>query len=250
LRGLADERRRAGLASRVVELSSAGDRTGASAELKQLLDEAPYETDSLLRQRGTGEQLRPVAEILTDLASDPRYGRPAANVLRWLDMPGPESEMPPAAKLQVQLPSSWFADYADPLREHSLFLRYLPELRARVDWHVPKVQVRAEEDLEPDGYRIWTDRELLDEGRVSPEARFGSDAALELLPDDLRSAATSDPDLALCSFPAVAVQERDTVADLITMPTEEVVARLVGDAAKRLAERPTSATSPGWTRLG
>jgi tetratricopeptide (TPR) repeat protein len=240
LRSLAHQRRHAELAARAVHLSSTADRTAASNVLGQLLDEVPDETDTLLRQEATGDELIPVAGVLAELASNPRYELPATNVLRWLDMADPEPEASFVAGLQLELPSSWFADYADPLHEHPLFLRYLPELRALADWQVPAVRVVAEDELEPDRYRIWIDGERLDEGRVQPGARYCSAATIGLLATDLRSAATTDPDLALCWFPAAAVQ-RGSLADLLTMPTVEVLARLVGDAAKRLAERRTRA---------
>lgn len=244
LRSLADKRRQAELAAKAVQLSSAGDRTAASDALTRLLDEVPYETGTLLRLQGTSEMLEPVAEVLTELASNPRYSRSATAVLRWLDMPEPEAdpEASTVAELQLRLPSSWFADYADPVQEHPLFIRYLPELRAKVDWEIPAVRVAAENDLEPDRYQILTDQELLDEGRVQPGARYCSAATLAFLPTDIRSAATSDPDLALYRFPTAAVQELGYVVDLLTLPAIEVVARLVGDVAKHLAERRTSDT--------
>ena len=242
LRSRADERRHAEMAARAVQLSSTGDRTAALTVLGHLLDETPYEADTLLRRNRTSEELKPVAEVLMELASDPRYEGSATDVLRWLDLAQPEPETSTRSDLQVRLPSSWFADYADPVSEHPLFLRYLPELRARVDWEVPAVRVIVENALEPDGYRISTDGELLDEGRIPPEALFCRNAALEFLPPDLRSAATSDPDLALSWLPAAAVRERCELVDLLTMPTIEVVVRLVGEAARRLAERQTSAT--------
>jgi hypothetical protein len=238
LRRLADERRHAELAAHAVQLSSQGDRMAASNVLAQLLDEVPYDTDSLLRRQGTAEELRPVGEVLAELATNPQYEGPATNVLHWLDMAQPEPEAPSIADLRLELPSSWFADYDDPVHQHLLFLRYLPELRARVDWQIPAVHVLVEDVLEPDRYRIWTGEELLDEGRVQPEARYCSDATLEFLSDGLRAVATSDPHLALSWFPAAAV-EQGSVADLVTMPSIEVVARLVGDAAKRLAEQRT-----------
>lgn len=242
LRSLANERRHAELAAQVVELSSTGDRTAASGVLAQLLDEVPHETDNLLRQQGTDEELRPVADVLTELAARPQYEESAANVQRWLGLAEPEPEISSGAGLRLYLPGSWFADYADPLHEHPLFLRYLPELRARADWEVPGVNVMVEDSLEPDGYRIWAHGELLDQGRVQPDARYCSEGALEFLPAELRSAAISDQDLALRRIPESAVKGQGGIADLLTMPPIEVVARSVGAASKDLAERRTLAT--------
>lgn len=98
------------------------------------------------------------------------------------------------------------------------------------------MRVVTENALEPDGYRIWARGELLDQGRIRPEARYCSEAALEFLPAGLRSADIPDPDLGLCQLPASAVNGRDGIAELLTMPPVEVVARCIGIVAKGLAE--------------
>ena len=55
----------------------------------------------------------------------------------------------PERPVRVELPPSWFAGMNDPLNEHPLFLRYLPELRLRSRTTIPPVQVSTDDGLEP-----------------------------------------------------------------------------------------------------
>lgn len=239
LHDLADRRRRDSTAAEAIELSSGGDRARAASLLARLIDEVPYEVDNLLRQQATDVQLAAVAGVLRELAGDPVHGPGATNVLRWLGFPEPDvpGDAPPAAGLQLELPPSWFEDHPDPVQDHALFLRYLPELRLRVTPEVPAVRVSTDDGLEPDGYRVLSQGELAGEGRVDAAARYCHSDTLALLPSGLRSLATPHPDLGGYWLPADAVLEEGGLAELLTMPAIEVVARLLGDIGTGLAQR-------------
>jgi hypothetical protein len=231
-------RRRESTAVEAVELSSTGDRASASTLLAQLLEEVPYQVDDLLRKQATQDELRPVADVLAELARDPRYERPAGNVLQWLDMGdfGPDIDTSHTdVALQLQLPRSWFEAHPDPVRDHALFLRYLPELRLRLTWKLPPVRVSVNDALEPDGYRVMADGKLLKEGRIDPAYRYCSDATVQFLPAKLRPLTGHDTALDLRRIPAGPVLE-DAFAEEVTMPAIEVVTRLVGEVGKRVVD--------------
>jgi hypothetical protein len=247
LRNLTDWRRREDMAAQAVRLSSTGDRAGASSLLAQLIDEVPYQVDDLLRNQATQDELRPVGNVLAELSRDARYERPARNVLQWLGMGEFATDVgasPMGASLQVQLPRSWFEEHPDPLRDHALFLRYLPELRLRLTWELPPVRVSVDDALEPDGYRIMAGGELLKEDRVDPSYRYCPDATVAFLPDKVRSLVGNDTALGLRRIPAGPVLD-DALAEQLTMPAIEVVTRLVGEVAKRAVDPGAVGTQPG-----
>jgi len=240
LRDLANRRRQEGIAAEVVECSALGDRAGASKLLAQLLEDVPYRVDDLLRKQASPDELRPVARVLTDLAKDHRYQRSARAVLEWLDMGelAPDIDVPhPDLALQLRLPRSWFEEHADPVRDHALFLRYIRELRLQLSWELPPVRVSVDDSLEPDGYQILSEGELLNQGRIDPSDRYCSDATVQFLPASLRPFVRRDEVLGMSRIAAEAVLV-DALAEQLTMPAVEVVARLVGTVA-------TNAVGPG-----
>ena len=233
LRDLTDTRRREAMAAEVLELSSAGNRAGAKAVLTRLLDEVPDHVVGLLERQASGDGLRRAGRLLAELARDPRYEQPASDALQRLGLGQGHvagSSLEPSA-LQVKLPGSWFRGHPDPVRDHPLFVRYLPELRQRLSWELPPVRVSVDAALEPDGYRILADGQLLDEGHVDPTARYCREGATALLPSDLRSRAERDPELGYQRIPGGVNMKIDVLAELLTMTPPEVVTRLIGDAA-------------------
>lgn len=62
---------------------------------------------------------------------------------------------------------------------HPLFLRYIPEMRQRVEAEtgvtLPGVRIRADEALGPDGFRVLLNETVLCTERVLPEGRFCPD---------------------------------------------------------------------------
>ncbi|RZU75499.1 hypothetical protein EV384_4043 [Micromonospora kangleipakensis] len=240
LRNLAAQRRLEAMAAEVITLSWAGMHADAAPLLARLIDEVPYQVDTLLKEqaKATSSQLRPVADVLVKLAEDPRYTTSARNVLLWLDMGEFAVESPNAApEIVLELPSSWFKDSQDPVNDHVLFVRHLPELRLRLSWEVPRVRVVADGGLEPDGYRISFDGELVEDARVDPSVRYCSTGALTFMPSDLRSLAKQDAALDRYELPARSVLEEGGLAELLTMSAVEVVVRRVGEVAKQVAER-------------
>jgi hypothetical protein len=237
LGNLRDWRRRESMAEEAVKLSSTADMTGASRLLAQLIDEVPYQVDDLLREQASEDELGPVTDVLAELGKNPQYERSASNVLRWLGVGDLETDVGASrmnGSVQVQLPRSWFEEHPDPVHDHALFLRYLPELRLRLTWELPPVRVSVDDALEPDGYRIMAG-ELLREGRVDPSYRYCRDGTVAFLPDKIRPLVENDTDLGLRRIPAQPVLD-DALAEQLTMPAIEVVTQLVGEVSKQLVD--------------
>jgi hypothetical protein len=165
---------------------------------------------------------------LADQRRDEPAGQPEANAAA----PEPDE----SGMLRLILPNSWFDGHPNPVEDHDLFLRYLPEVRLLLTAELPSVRVGVDEALEPDGYQIIRHGELLREGRVSPSARYCTDAALTFLPAELAALATPDPGLGYQQVPAESVAAADGLAELLTMPAAEVVARIVGEVGQQALE--------------
>lgn len=166
---------------------------------------------------------------LVSLAEEPVAT--AASEPVWSAVPL-EAPRPDEGGLELLLPTSWFDGHDDPLNDHPLFLRYIPEVRARAAWDVPAVRVQTDDALEPDGYRISQDGEVVEEGRVSPLYRYTVGGALDLLDPELAAAAEPAPAFELMRLPAAAATETGDLTDLLTMPAVEVVARRIGDVSR------------------
>jgi hypothetical protein len=135
--------------------------------------------------------------------------------------------------IELALPSSWFDEqqYPNPLTDHPLFTRYIPEVRERTQWPVPAINVRAEKELEPDGYSIRESGRVLEEGYVLPDHRYCARETIELLPPPLAKLAEDAPGLDLVRLPAGAVLE-DELASALTMDAAEVVAHRVAEVVR------------------
>jgi tetratricopeptide (TPR) repeat protein len=202
-----------------------GDLEGARHALQEA--DAQYPGDAEI------EQLR---EHLTHAVEDRPTRGPAA------ESSGVASESSRAdsdhlAAVGLQLPPSWFSHLPDPLLEAPLFLRFLPEMRARLGRGQLAVNVEIAETLEPDGYVILVDEEAVATGRVSREWRYCPADAVALMPTKLSSCLEYDPALDLMRISELRVTSADAMTHLLLMSAEEVVARIVGDTAMRLADR-------------
>jgi tetratricopeptide (TPR) repeat protein len=147
--------------------------------------------------------------------------------------PGPDGLAPSSEPpLQVLMPSSWFAGSDDPVNDHVLFLRYLPEMRLREGSELPPINVRAEDNLEPHQYRILLRGEVVEEGRVDPSHFYAQKDAPELLGQSIADAAEWDEELQLMRLPADEVASAGGLAQLLTMPAVEVVTRRIAAAVR------------------
>lgn len=202
------------------------------------------------------EAARALARLAVDLAcdvSDPAaalakvetlgtYGAELDAVRRYLagraaSTPSAEpaeedTSLPPADPdlIQLLLPPSWFEAYADPVADHVLFTRYLPELRTRSTWTIPGVSVSVDAALEPGGFRI-TQHDRVFGGDVDPAVRYCNPEALPLLqgsdgPDQLRTV------LGLVVIPVGSADQRDPLVDLLSMDAIELVAYQVALVAR------------------
>jgi tetratricopeptide (TPR) repeat protein len=148
--------------------------------------------------------------------------------------PAGEPDEPPAGDeppVVLHLPPSWFADLADPLVQHPLFTRYLPELRLRDPDRLPPVSVRTDATLEPDGYRIEMAGAVGEAGRVPVGFWYLAAPALPLLTPEIRDAAEPAPDLHLFDtdvvrVPSALVEDPGLAVLLAVEPAEAVARRL------------------------
>jgi hypothetical protein len=131
------------------------------------------------------------------------------------------------------MPPSWFDGYADPLNEHPLFLHYLPELRTRAN--IPAVNVRTDEELEPDGYRIVLRDQLVETGQVDRDFLYLTPAARDLLSAELAEMATDHAALELMRIPRSAVAEDERLPGLLSVGAEEYVCRRLAEVARAFA---------------
>ena len=157
----------------------------------------------------------------------------------------PESgawEPPGMQALRSLLPASWFDEFDDPVSTHSLFLRYIPEMRLRAGWSVPAIHVEADETLEPDRYQLYVLGELAEEGEIDPFGRYVHYDSLPLLEEGLRRQAKSSSIAGLARLPAEEVEGAGAWADLLTIPPTELVARRIGDLVQAHMDRLREAT--------
>lgn len=223
LRRLADhaaqrqrEERRAEAQDRDVREALAGD---ADAQ-RRLLDHETWAVASAVVAAGGQTGGQTIAERLEGDA-DQRAAM-LASALRTLTTTAPE---PPT--IGLELPPSWFTGHDDdPVSTHPLFRRHLPALRASAVADIPPVNVRAEWEREPDGYRILWDERVVAEGRADPERRWVKGDALAWLPPHLRALADADQ-----SLPADAVKDAGRFAELITLSHLELIMDAIEDAA-------------------
>jgi hypothetical protein len=199
--------------------------------------------------RLAGGQIAGVSELVATIGAEyPQESDAVAAQLRDLvnrsDREEVAAEAPQESQeqdvpIRLALPESWFAGHPDPVRDHELFLRYLPEVRLR-STELPPVRVSIESQLEPGGYTVSIGGQVLAAGLVSPAERYCQDSAFSFLPAELRSVAAPDSALGMQQLPAGSVASAGPLAELLTMPAVEVVARIAADAGQRAA-----ANAPG-----
>jgi tetratricopeptide (TPR) repeat protein len=171
----------------------------------------------------------------------------------WLHRPAPaepasvEIEEPdePAADppIFLMLPTSWFEEHDDPVATHPLFRTALPEARAVASWTVPSATIRAEDELEPDGFRLEVHGDPVATGTIPTDVVFVPAAAAGLLPAPVaRAAVPYQPewlDLPLLCVPPAPAGDRHTLVDLLTFDRWALAARLVtADLCRRAVEGP------------
>jgi len=109
--------------------------------------------------------------------------------------------------------------------------------------------VRTDEELEPDGYRVSSSGELIEQGEIDPRYLYAHIATLDLLGSRLAARAESEPQFGLMRFLAPEVAEDDVLAELLTMPAVEVVARRIGELSRPKDETASRAVAAlDWSR--
>ena len=184
-----------------------------------------------------------VSAFLSTMAANPRWAASLEIIRAWLpsaveDEPLEEAEESTGARLQLGLPASWFKGYSDPGRQHPVFTRYLPEVRANTPWEIPAVSVFSGESLEPGGFVILDDAdEVLDSGDLPQHARLCEPSALQGMPPRLREAAFTTP--VGCWIPDAAFHlPEDWVPWLITKDPEETAVNRLRDIARPVQSTP------------
>jgi hypothetical protein len=231
---------RAGTSDPIAELQ----RTAADITAPSVAASAARLAEAALRA-ATKTADRILGELLEKLAAEDGLRAEAESLRRYTaegtgqdsqtsQAPGDESpggdvptvELP---VMRLRLPASWFANYADPVHEHPLFVRYLPELRMRLR-QVPPVRVAVGDDLEPDGYQILAGDRLLSSGHVDPRLRYCARDTRSLLPEGMRTSAVATDEG--WGIPPDVLDGDSGLAALLTMSAAEVVASRFGDAVR------------------
>ena len=86
------------------------------------------------------------------------------------------------------------------------------------------MNVRPQDDLDPDGYRLLVNEILIEEGRASRDRRYLSKESVTYLPLDLQEMAAEGGPGDLWSIPAEVVPAHG-IAWLITMAADEMIIR-------------------------
>jgi tetratricopeptide (TPR) repeat protein len=196
-----------------------------------LIQEGRDQVDEALRAVATEEGLPADAVDALDKLLPPKV-KLAQEQLAQLKA----AEEPTERPLQLELPSSWFQGHDDPVNDHPLFLRFIPELRMRAKGKVPGIQVYVDQALEPDGYRIYVNDTVVNKGRVRPEWYYCAAETVEFLPAELGSQAEPDSDTGLHRIPASAVTQEGGIGNLLTTPAVEVVVRRLGETVAAKAD--------------
>ncbi len=164
--------------------------------------------------------------------------RAAANVTEPAEPPEPEPvevtpDVEPAEEAPVEvnldLPGSWFAGHEDPVNDHVVFTRHLPQVRGRVAGSIPTVRITVDETLEPGGYEIRSGDQVLSRGETDPAMRYFDPAATALLPGVDGAVGTTAGTLGLAGVPEAAIDASDPVADLLGMDAAELVITHLAD---------------------
>jgi tetratricopeptide (TPR) repeat protein len=214
-------------------------RRALAAVSKGAVSEAVDLIRPLLSQEGSDR----VDELLRAVATEGGISDAAVDALEEALLPNfdklarPEAAQEPTEwPLQLALPSSWFQGHDDPVNDHPLFLRFIPELRMRAKGKVPGIRVYTDQALEPDGYQIYVNDAVVNQGRARPEWYYCTAATVEFLPAKLGSQAEPDSDTSLRRIPASAVTQVGGIGNLLTMPAIEVVVRRLGEEVAAKAD--------------
>lgn len=243
---LAEARQRA-QARRAVDDAVSGSVAAAADSLRALLAEVPAQVAALLQSEAAGTIPEQLLALLWQLRDEPEYSDSVRDVLTSLDADHGD-ERDPGTQFQLLLPASWFADVTDPVREHPLLVRFLPELRLRVDWLVPPVNIAAYTEFEPASYLVVTDDGVLARGSVDPGLRYCVEGALPLLAPGVRSDPRTHPTPHGWGVPADLLDgDQTSRAELFTMSAAEVVARILGEVVR--TSRPPAKVR-GRTNIG
>ena len=132
------------------------------------------------------------------------------------DDSGPAFDPPVVTNaLEVVLPVSWFIGYEDPTQDHPLFVRDLPDARVRATRRkkalLPAVKVVADENLEPDGFRVSIDGVDKVSGHASAEQAYCETAWVPGLASGVRKLAVP-----AASFPGMVEIPKDALTDAVS----------------------------------
>ncbi len=164
------------LEARLAVSAARSDRAAAAGLLREALLRSYSDTAADLSGLALAEaDIAALGEALVACAADPDTALGAVIISGVLDaLPG-QAELP-AAGFEVRLSPSWFAGLTDP-NDHPLLTRYLPELRLRQPWRLPRISLQLDPGLEPGGYQIvvlglptGSNTVPLDADYVDPEA--------------------------------------------------------------------------------
>jgi hypothetical protein len=241
-----ESERAAALARRLSRALLDGDETAAADLLGSMTaDGVGYAGAQLFRDiREENADAGAVAAFLSAMSVDTPWAESLSIIREWLpdaveDDAAEEPDGPAAAPLQLGLPASWFEAYSDPVRQHPVFTRYLPEVRARSPWEIPAVSVFPAEDANPGFVILDRAEEVLDSGDLPDHARWCEPSALRGMPVRLKDAAFKTP--VGCWIPDDAFHlPEDWVPWLITMDPAEAAVNRLGDTALRLQPNPDS----------
>ena len=238
---------RSASARAAVDDAVSGRASAATDTLRKILMEAPTEVSALLQGETTGEVPESILDVLRKLGEEPEHVEAVQDVLASLGA-DPDGEQAPGYQFKLLLPKSWFTGVEDPVREHPLFVRFLPELRRRADWTVPPVSIAARYELEPADYRVVADDDVLASGSVDPGLRYCADDALNLLTPGVRSDPRTHWTPHGWGIPADLFDgDPEASGELFTMPAAEVIARVFGDVVRTSASLAETETSPAST---
>ena len=130
-------------------------------------------------------------------------------------------------QIALGLPEKWFDGVDDPIRDHPVLNRYLPDARDRLaaaGVELAPVRVYTLDDDDPATYQILLDDEWVASGTVAEDRWFVPAAFMTSLPGPLAAAAEPMPD-APGLFTVPIAPDADAATLLVVCPAEEVVVR-------------------------
>jgi hypothetical protein len=152
------------------------------------------------------------------------------------DEPSETAEAEPDFALRIMLPPSWFEGHENPLDTHPIFLRYIPEVRLRAGWEVPGIQITIDDAMEPDKYALEIQGSIVGEGRVKLDSLYLPVAAIHDLGLPGGAPPGEEIEALLPGLEAVLRGAVSGLGELLAIPAEELVVRLIGALAEEHAE--------------